>query len=52
MTSDAFPTHIDALLEHQEFVRALAKSLIRDSASAEDVAQETWLSALTNPPRA
>jgi RNA polymerase sigma factor (sigma-70 family) len=52
MPSDAIPMHLEALLEHQEFVRALARSLVRDPAAADDVVQETWISALTSPPRA
>jgi RNA polymerase sigma-70 factor (ECF subfamily) len=39
------------LLEHAEFVRSLARSLIRDPAGADDVEQETWLRALENGPR-
>lgn len=30
------------LLQHGQFVRALARSLLRDGHAAEDVAQETW----------
>jgi len=41
---------VAALLQHQDFVLALAKSLVRDSDAANDVAQDTWLSALTSPP--
>ncbi len=36
------------LAEHQHFVRRLALGLARDEAGAEDLAQETWLAALTN----
>ncbi len=36
------------LAEHQYFVRRLALGLARDEAGAEDLAQETWLAALTN----
>jgi RNA polymerase sigma-70 factor (ECF subfamily) len=39
------------LLEHADFVRALARSLIRDPAGADDVVQETWLRALEHGPR-
>lgn len=35
---------IGALLAHRSFVLALARSLCRDAADAEDVAQETWRS--------
>jgi RNA polymerase sigma-70 factor (ECF subfamily) len=41
----------EALIAHQEFVLALARSLLRDEDAARDVAQETWLAALTRPPR-
>lgn len=34
------------LLVHDGFVRALARSLLRDQHAAEDVAQETWVTAL------
>ncbi len=40
------------LLRHETFVLALARSLLGDEASAQDIAQETWLSALRRPPRA
>lgn len=32
-------------------MRALARSLIRDAGSADDVVQQTWMAALENPPR-
>src|SRR5262245_31606419 len=42
----------EALLAHQDFVRALAARLMRESHRAEDVAQETWLKVLrTEAPR-
>lgn len=37
---------IEALLQQDGFVRALARSLLADRASADDVAQEAWLTAL------
>ncbi len=42
----------ELLLEHAEFVRRLARGLVRDPDRADDVVQETWLAALENPPRA
>lgn len=36
----------EALLVHDAFVRALARSLLADRHAAEDVAQDTWLAAL------
>src|SRR5262245_50038301 len=40
----------DELLAIAEFVRALTRRLLDDHA-ADDVAQDTWLAALTRPPR-
>lgn len=38
------------LLEHDGFVRNLARSLIFDETRVDDVVQETWLAVLKNPP--
>jgi RNA polymerase sigma-70 factor (ECF subfamily) len=46
------PFRAETLIEHHDFVLGLARSLVRDVETASDVAQETWLSALTEPPRA
>jgi RNA polymerase sigma-70 factor (ECF subfamily) len=46
------PADTERLLEHRHWVRALARSLVRDGAQADDVEQETWLAALRSPPRA
>ncbi|MEL6905290.1 MAG: sigma-70 family RNA polymerase sigma factor, partial [Planctomycetota bacterium] len=40
-----------ALLEHADWVRALARRLVRDDATADDVAQEALSAALERPPR-
>ena len=40
------------LLAHADFVRYLARSLLLDENQADDVAQDTYLKALTSPPRA
>ncbi|HEX6883393.1 MAG TPA: sigma-70 family RNA polymerase sigma factor [Planctomycetota bacterium] len=40
------PDPAQELLVHDGFVRALARSLLRDGHAAEDVAQETWVAAL------
>ena len=40
----------EVLLQHGQFVRALAHSLLRDSHAAEDVAQETWARYFAHPP--
>jgi RNA polymerase sigma-70 factor (ECF subfamily) len=45
------PVSLDALLAHREWVRALARSLVRDEHRADDVEQETWRMALERPPR-
>ncbi len=45
------PTDPRWLLEHGTFIRALARSLVRDDPRADDVAQQTFLAALEHPPR-
>jgi len=42
---------IEALLQHREWVRRLARSLVRDPAEAADLEQEGWLAAVESPPR-
>lgn len=42
---------IEALLEHESWVRQLALTLVREDSSARDVAQEVWVRALEHPPR-
>lgn len=39
------------LLAEDPFVRGLARSLLRDAHAAEDLAQETWVAALSRPAR-
>ncbi len=51
MSTESFPIRAESLLQHREFVRALARSLVRDEHAAQDVVQETWLEALRSPPR-
>ena len=41
----------ESLLLHDDFIRALARSLSRDEEDALDTAQETWLAAMRRPPR-
>ena len=43
--------NIETLLRHQEWVRALARSLVADPSRADDVAQQTMLEAIARPPR-
>lgn len=42
---------LEILLRHQEWVRALARSLVADPSRADDVAQQTMLEAIQRPPR-
>ncbi len=42
---------IERLLTHTKWVERLARSLVRDPALAEDVAQEAWLNAVRRPPQ-
>src|SRR5262245_27734555 len=39
------------LLAHDSFVRALARSLLRDEHRADEIVQQTWLVALEHSPR-
>ena len=41
----------DRLLDHAEFLRALARSLLADAHQADDVVQGAFLAALQHPPR-
>lgn len=45
------PVSLDALLEQRAWVRRLARSLVADAASADDLEQDVWLAALERPPR-
>ncbi len=45
------PIEPESLLAHGDFVRVLARRLVLDDQSADDVAQQTWLAALERPPR-
>jgi len=38
------------LLTHREWVRRLARSLVSDAATADDLAQDAWVAALRAPP--
>ena len=40
----------EQLLDHADFVHALARSLVLDDHKAADIAQRTWLAALESPP--
>lgn len=41
----------DVLLEHQEFLRALARGLLGDASRADDAVQSAFASAIESPPR-
>ena len=45
------PLVIERLLQHEGWVRALARSLVEDEHRVDDVVQKTWLAALERPPR-
>jgi RNA polymerase sigma factor (sigma-70 family) len=50
---DATPTlTADDLLTHAAWIRQLAAALTNDAATANDLAQDTWVAALRNPPAA
>ena len=38
----------ESLLEHREWLRAIARSLVRDENVVDDVEQRTWLTVLRN----
>lgn len=42
--------NIEALLRDRDWVSRLARSLARDDAQADDLAQDGWVAALKNPP--
>lgn len=42
---------IDRLLEHEAWIRAFASRLVRDPGLADDIVQETWVTALKRGPR-
>src|SRR6185295_1660931 len=48
---DAHPVPIETLLAHRAWVRGVARAVVHDPNAADDVEQETWLAALSSPPR-
>jgi len=48
--ADLPPPPLDALLARREWVRRFARTLARDDASADDLAQEAMLAAIEHPP--
>ncbi|MHC4956149.1 MAG: sigma-70 family RNA polymerase sigma factor [Planctomycetota bacterium] len=47
----SIPRSPESLLVHAQWVRALARSLLRDEHAADDIVQQTWLAAMEHPPR-
>jgi RNA polymerase sigma factor (sigma-70 family) len=45
------PIDLEGMLENAGWMRALARTLVRDPGDAEDILQETWLEAVRRPPR-
>src|SRR5688572_2986972 len=45
------PKPPETLLAHRLWVRRLARRLVVDAATADDIEQQTWLSAIVCPPR-
>ena len=50
MTADS-PHPIEHLLAQSDWVTTLARALVADAATADDIAQSTWLDVLHSPPR-
>lgn len=51
MSLPASRVQIDQLLAHREWVRRVARAMVRDENDADDLEQGLWLDALQNPPR-
>lgn len=51
MSFPASPIPIDQLLAQREWVRRVARAMVRDENDADDLEQGMWLSALQHPPR-
>ena len=47
---ESAPT-LESLLSHSEWLTSLARRLVGDRATADDLVQDTWIAALRNPPR-
>jgi RNA polymerase sigma-70 factor (ECF subfamily) len=48
---DAAPIPLETLLAHRAWVRSVARAVVRDENAADDLEQETWVAAITTPPR-
>lgn len=42
---------VERLLEHEGFLRGLLRALVTDESQIDDVVQQTWLTAIENPPK-
>ncbi len=51
MTESRGRIELEALLEHQGWMRAMARNLVVDDATVDDVVQDAWAAALAHPPR-
>ncbi|MCG3132992.1 MAG: hypothetical protein HMLKMBBP_00078 [Planctomycetes bacterium] len=49
--SSHHPVPIEQLLAHREWVRRVARAMVRDENDADDLEQGLWLDALQHPPR-
>jgi RNA polymerase sigma factor (sigma-70 family) len=50
-TMSETPVTIETLLAEHDWLSALARRLVVDAGTADDLVQETWLTALRSPPR-
>ena len=50
MEAPALDMNSDELLDHLDWARALARTLVRDEATAEDLVQDAFAAALRRPP--
>jgi RNA polymerase sigma factor (sigma-70 family) len=51
MESSAGQVPLERLLAHREWVRRMARVLVRDPNEADDLEQDVWVAALERPPR-
>ena len=49
MDAEPTPLSTESLLQHQSFLRSVVRGMLTDDGVAEDVLQETWLTALRTP---
>jgi RNA polymerase sigma-70 factor (ECF subfamily) len=51
MTARNAPPPLDELLARREWVRRFARTLAKDDATADDLAQDAWVATIEHPPR-